>query len=665
MHRRALITCAVFAAAAWPAAAPAQDRTVSLLSTGPSDSRSLIEPLAFGAPLVGARTFFSTRQALVADDTDQSADVFAREGQTTTLMSRGDGGFNGNLAYDTSGPVPSGDGSRIYFVTAEALSRDDNDATGDIYERRGDATVLVSGVPGAPRADVSVAFSHLSQDGNRATFGTTQSLLAEDVDATVDVYQRDAGGLRLLSPGAAGGPDARYAGASLDGSVVFFSTTEALAASDQDGAADDLYARAGAELRHLSVAQAGPTSAGAIGIAAPSADGSRAVLFGSEPLTTGDTDAANDLFLRDGATTMLLTAGPAGGNAAVNVVYVGTSTDATVTYFLTAEALVAADTDGQVDLYRSGGGSVALASAGSSGGNGAFPVVVPGGSVSGDGQALFSTDEPLVPEDKDAVRDLYAFSNGAVRLISQGEIGSAQAVAADTGRWSRDSRRAYFRTAEAYSRADVDAQQDVYGRDGQTSLVTPGVAAYDADLLDTSADGLREFISTREQLTVNDADEALDYYEVRTFPATAAGGDVPPQLGSLRLNRRHFKAFKTRAKIAAKRKPRGSTLTFTLSEPARVLFQTAKLLPGRLVKGRCRRVSRSNRRAKSCKRQAPAVKQRFAIPAGAGKNLVRFYGHMGGKRKLGTGRYVLYARAYDSANQRSALRSVRFIITRR
>lgn len=665
MHRRVLITCAVLATAAWPAAAPAQDRTVTLLSTGPSDNRSLIEPIAFRASLVGARTFFSTRQALVADDTDQSTDVYAREGQTTTLISRGDGGFNGNLAYDTSAPVASGDGSRVYFSTSEALSRDDNDATDDIYERRGDSTVLVSGLPGAPRADLGLVFDHLSLDGSRATFATAQALLPEDVDAAFDLYQRDAGGLRLLTPGAAGGPDARYAGASLDGSVVFFSTTESLAATDQDGVGDDLYARAGLELRHVSVAQAGPASAGAIGIAAPSADGSRAVLFGSEPLTTGDTDAANDLFLRDGGTTTLLTAGPAGGNAAVNVVYVGISSDAAITYFLTAEALVPGDTDGLTDLYRAAGGSVALASAGSSGGNGAFPVAVPAASVSGDGQALFSTDEPLVPEDKDAVRDLYAFSAGAVRLISQGEIGSTLAVATDTGLWSRDSKRAYFRTAEAYSRADVDSQQDVYGRDGQTSLVTPGVAAFDADLLDTSGDGLREFISTREQLTVADADEALDYYEVRTFPGTTPAGDAPPQLGALRLKRRHFKAFKARAKIAAKRKPRGSTLSFTLSEPARVLFQAAKLLPGRRVKGHCRKVTRSNRRAKSCKRQAPAIKQRFAIPARTGKNLVRFYGHMGGKRKLGRGRYVLFARAYDSANQRSALRSVRFIITRR
>lgn len=662
MRRRVLITCAVLAAGALsPAAASAQDRTVSLLSTGPDDGRSLIEPIAFGAPAVGARTFFATRQALVADDTDQSADLYAREGQTTTLISRGDGGFNGNLAYDTSGPVSSRDGSRIYFVTAEALSRDDNDATADIYERRGDSTVLVSGVPGAARADVAVSFVDLSDDGSRATFATTQALLPEDADATTDLYQRDAAGLRLLTPGVI---DARYAGASLDGNVIFFVTTESLDAGDTDGGYDDVYARAGLELRHISVASAGPASGGVIGLAAASGDGNRAVLFGAEALAASDVDTANDLFLRDGSSTTHLTVGPAGGNAAVNVVFAGTTPGATVSYFLTAEALVPGDVDGVDDLYRSAGSDVTLASAGPSGGNGAFGVTVPAGAVSSDGQALFSTDEALVPQDTDAVRDLYAFSNAGVRLISQGEIGSTQAVTTDTGRWSPDGSRAYFRSPEAYMRADIDTQQDVYSRGGQTTLVTPGVAAFDADLLDVSADGLREFISTREQLTVADADEALDYYEVRTFPAVS-GGDPAPRLSSLRLSRRHFKALKTRAKIAAKRKPRGTTLSFTLSEPARVVFQAAKLLPGRQVKGRCRKPTRSNRKAKSCKRQAPAVKQRFAIPARAGKNLVRFYGHMGGKRKLGTGRYVLFARAYDAANQRSALRSIRFIVTKR
>jgi hypothetical protein len=664
MHRRVLITCAVLALAACPAAAAAQDRTVSLLSTGPGDGRSLIEPLSFRMSIVGARTFFTTRQPLVSDDTDQSADVYAREGQTTTLISRGEGGFNGNLAYDAGTVMASRDGSRVYFVTAEALSHDDNDATEDVYERRGESTVLVSGVPGAVRADVAVAFLHLSLDGSRATFATTQALLPEDADAGLDVYQRDANGLRLLTPGAAAGTDARFAGASQDGSVVFFVTTESLASSDQDGGYDDVYARAGLELRHISVAQAGPASGGTIGLAATAEDGSRAVLFGAEALTTSDVDAANDLYLRDGSSTTHLTTGPAGGNAASNVVFAGASPGATVAYFVTAEALVPGDTDAEVDLYRSTAGTVSLVSAGPTGGNAALPVTVPATAVSGDGQVLFSTDEALVPEDTDAVSDLYAGSNTGIRLISQGEIGSTQAVATDTGRWAPDSSRAYFRSAEAYTRTDIDSQQDVYSRGSRTTLVTPGVAAFDADLLDVSGDGLREFISTREQLTVDDADEALDYYEVRTFPA-ASNGDPAPGLSALHLSRRHFKAFRARARIAAKRKPRGATLSFTVSEPARVVFQAARLVPGRRVKGRCRKVTRSNRKAKSCKRQAPAVKQRFAIPARSGKNLVRFYGHMGGKRKLGRGRYVFFARAYDSANQRSALRSIRFIITRR
>ena len=95
-------------------------------------------------------------------------------------------------------------------------------------------------------------------------------------------------------------------------------------------------------------------------------------------------------------------------------------------------------------------------------------------------------------------------------------------MAPDTGRWSPDGSRAYFRSPEAYSRADVDTQQDVYSRgNGQTTLVTPGVAAFDADLLDVSADGLREFISTREQLTVDDTDDALDTTRCAPSPPPA------------------------------------------------------------------------------------------------------------------------------------------------
>jgi len=658
-----LMTLAALCAGAWPAIAGAQDRMVSLLTTGPNDRRSLIEPVAFAASTDGTRTFFSTRQALVGEDSDESIDVYAREGGTTRLVSRGDGGFNGNLTYDTSGPVPSRDGARIYFVTAEALSRDDNDATADVYERRGDATVLISSLAGAPRADVAVAFYHLSGDGNRATFSTAQSLLPEDADSAIDVYQRDGATLRLISPGAAGGPDARWAGASVDGSTVFFATTESLSASDADGGGDDVYARVGTELRHISVADSGAASAGAITLVGASEDGTRAVLFGAEPLAAGDADAANDVFLRAGGTTTRLSAGPSGGNAAVNASYVGASADVGIVYFSTAEVLTPQDADATEDLYRWSAGSVSIASVGAAGGNGAFPLAFPARAVSTDGRALFSTEERLVAEDGDAVRDLYSVADGVVRLVSQGEIGSTQPIATDAGRWARGGQRAYFRTAEPYTREDVDSQVDVYQRSGErTTLTSPGVAAFDANLVGFSEDGLRHFISTREQLTVDDTDDALDYYEVRTLQAGSAT-DPAPELGELRLSRRRFPALRRRAH-AAQRRRRGTTIAFTVSEPSRILFQASKLGRGRRVGGRCRKPTRANRRGRRCTRQS-AVKRRLAVPARGGRNLVRFYGHMGGRRRLRRGRYILYARAYDAANQRSGLRSARFTITRR
>ena len=43
------------------------------------------------------------------------------------------------------------------------------------------------------------------------------------------------------------------------------------------------------------------------------------------------------------------------------MVFAGASADATVSYFLTTEALVPGDTDATADLYRYAGGAVTLA----------------------------------------------------------------------------------------------------------------------------------------------------------------------------------------------------------------------------------------------------------------------------------------------------------------
>src|SRR5204863_9258004 len=74
---------------------------------------------------------------------------------------------------------------------------------------------------------------------------SAEQLVAEDTDASVDLYQRRGGLTTLLSTGASGGNgafDVRYAGLSEDGSRAFFYTQEQLAPADTD-TDFDLYAR--------------------------------------------------------------------------------------------------------------------------------------------------------------------------------------------------------------------------------------------------------------------------------------------------------------------------------------------------------------------------------------------------------------------------------------
>jgi len=69
----------------------------------------------------------------------------------------------------------------------------------------------------------------------------------------------------------------------------------------------------------------------------------------------------------------LVSTGPEGGNAAIDVANFGISPDGSRSFFTTAERLVPADTDDQLDLYQRAGGSTTLVSTGPTGGNGPFP----------------------------------------------------------------------------------------------------------------------------------------------------------------------------------------------------------------------------------------------------------------------------------------------------
>jgi hypothetical protein len=80
-------------------------------------------------------------------------------------------------------------------------------------------------------------FQGASDDGTRVFFETSEPLVPADTDIHQDVYERAVGTTTKTSPGN-GAFNAGFAGASADGSAVFFETQEKVFASDNDDVFD-------------------------------------------------------------------------------------------------------------------------------------------------------------------------------------------------------------------------------------------------------------------------------------------------------------------------------------------------------------------------------------------------------------------------------------------
>ena len=139
-------------------------------------------------------------------------------------------------------------------------------------------------------------------------------------------------------------------------------------------AAAGLASRASAEHSLLEQVSTGPTGGnGAFDgfFAGASADGSRVFFVTVEPLVSADTDTEQDVYERSGGQTTLVSTGPAGGNGATGAGFAGASADGSRVFFVTIEPLVSADTDRTQDVYERSGGQTTLVSTGPTGGNGA------------------------------------------------------------------------------------------------------------------------------------------------------------------------------------------------------------------------------------------------------------------------------------------------------
>jgi DNA-binding beta-propeller fold protein YncE len=133
-----------------------------------------------------------------------------------------------------------------------------------------------------------------------------------------------------------------------------------------------------------------------------------------------------------------------------------------------------------------------------------------------------------------------------------------------------------------------------------------------------------------------------------------------PLLGVPSLSPTSFRAAGTGPSTAARV---GTTISYTLSEPATVRFRIERARPGRRAGSRCVKPRRSNRHAKRCTRYV-TLRGSFTHAGKAGQNAFIFRGRLRG-RKLAPGRYRLRAAATDAAGNVSPTKRSAFRITRR
>ena len=378
--------------------------------------------------------------------------------------------------------------SRVFFTTQEPLAGADTDTNGDLYQRSGGTTTLLSTGPAGGNGAFKPIFRGASADGTRVFFTTEEQLVAADTDSAGDVYERSGGTTTLLSTGPAGGngaPDASFRGTSNDGSRVFIETSEQLVASDTDNAID-VYERSGGTTTLLSTGPGGGNGARDALVKAWSAGGTRVFIQTAEQLVGSDTDNALDVYERSGGTTTLLSTGPGGGNGPVDALLQDVSDDGSRVVFGTAEGLVGSDTDGRIDLYERAGGTTTLLSTGPAGGNGNFDAFFSAASKDG-GRVFFETAEQL-SGDTDAFPDVYEREAGTTTRLSFGTSGGNGAQTAVFTGASEDGYRVWFASAEKLASTDTDAGTDIfevrptasYPRPkGATPMKVPLVVAYD------------------------------------------------------------------------------------------------------------------------------------------------------------------------------------------
>jgi Tol biopolymer transport system component len=289
--------------------------------------------------------------------------------------------------------------------------------------------------------------------------------------------------LSVDSAGAQGGALSQYPAVSADGRwAVFASNATNLVAGDTNGATDVfLRDRSTGTTTRLSVDSAGAQANGASTWPVISADGHYVAFFSAATnLVAGDTNGAQDVFVRDTTTnaTTRASVGPAGAQGNGASINPAISSDGRwVAFQSDASNLVTGDTNRVRDVFlhdRSTGATIRVSvdSAGAQG-NGASSAAV----VSADGRyVLFASDATnLVLRDTNLRTDVFLrdTSGGGTTRISVSSAGAEGNGASLPGGISADGRYVAFQSdATNLVSGDTNGTTDVLLRDRTAGATT-------------------------------------------------------------------------------------------------------------------------------------------------------------------------------------------------
>jgi Ca2+-binding RTX toxin-like protein len=443
----------------------------------------------------------------------------------------------------------SADGLRTFF----SLDPTGNDES--VHERSGNSTTLVT------TGTTDAQYVGSSEDGSKVFFTTNQSLDPDDVDSgSFDIYQRSGGETTLLTDKVSAGSDttssAQFAGASPDGSRVWFLTTEPVVTADNDMVFDVYETGAGVTPKLVSARtdeSNGTQSASFAGAGYETADPANGctqatpcshVFFTTkDAMHADDTDACGgtgciDIYERrnDADTNLISDRQPdAASDPAFDVTFEGNSPDGRFVFFSTLEPLTSSDGDGASpgwrDVYRRvvrGTPTTQLVSDRVRDANDDAKNATYGGFGAGGTRVFFTTTESIADTDLEgAGQDVYEHSPdplGTFLVSDRIKDDADETVSATFGGVSTDGTRVYFTTAEKLTSTDDNAAFDVYERADRsaTTLLTKRVKpGADTDLgrfvvgVSGSGAGTRVFVRTAEPILDTDGDTAQDVYEVK------------------------------------------------------------------------------------------------------------------------------------------------------